>query len=514
MTKKINTTTTPEDGEKKNLQTKNAEVLHTIAGVDNVKLDPDVLKGLLKDIDGKREKFKEVTSLEDIDQLGNEAIQSLDVSTINKCISLLTNYKDSYLNAKVDVSIQKFVEENQIEDMDEKFLALSEDMRILIAIYRSKIKKYWYSCGWWFWYYKTPTSCGGCISWRENMEKANLDHLAKYIWERQYQVPKERIEASKSNFLKEFTWTIENPTENLQKIIKIYSSKLKDCEETIQNQNAMNKIKGKNAGLTDEMILESIPWFVSHIAGQDSSNIQVDIPNKVAAYIQWTSRDSKSAWMEYGNYVAVRYNGKRKDVHIVYRDAYDSHKDDRSLCFSALDIKNIETKDNKIFVTVKASSKENSRTYTFDFPLAKEEKPWLSKEEQEKFAEIFESTKQKILIEQNKRYDWRQMPVYCLPPEMTYNNMPWWDVPYLRPTVTSEYMDKANWVWVIVIYKQIDHNAGSKRQLAREWWLIKADGSYDRVEYENMRDSERLAWKQIKMFAQEIVGKYDIPKAK
>jgi hypothetical protein len=79
--------------------------------------------------------------------------------------------------------------------------------------------------------------------------------------------------------------------------------------------------------------------------------------------------------MEYGNYVAVRYNGKRKDVHVVYRDAYDPKKDDRSLNFSALDIKNIETKADKIVVTIQASSNKNSRTYTFDFPLAKEEKP-------------------------------------------------------------------------------------------------------------------------------------------
>ncbi|MEI8008210.1 MAG: hypothetical protein WCI00_01875 [bacterium] len=48
----------------------------------------------------------------------------------------------------------------------------------------------------------------------------------------------------------------------------------------------------------------------------------------------------------------------------------------------------------------------------------------MSKEEQEKFTETFETTKQKILLEQNKRYDGHQMPVYCLPPEMMYDNMP------------------------------------------------------------------------------------------
>ena len=498
----------PESGENKILWTKNTEVWHNISGEDTITLDQDVLKDLLKNIDSKKENIQKVTSLEDIDALVHEAMESLDAGTIHSCISLITNYKDSYVSSKAHVSVQKFIEDHQIEDMDEKFLALSEDMRILIAIYRSKIKKYWYSCGWWFWYYKTPSTCGGCVSWRENMEKANLDHLAKYIGERQYQVPKERIEAAKSGFLKEVSWNVENPTESLQKIIKFYTSKVKDCEEKIQNQKAMNAIKGNNKELTDEIILDAIPWFVWHIADQKyASHIQVDIPNKVAAYIQWTSRDSKSAWMEYGNYVAVRYDEKRKDVHVVYRDAYNASRDDRSLCFSALEIKNIETKDDRILVTVQASSDKNARTYTFDFPLAKQEKTWLSKEEQEKFAETFETAKQKILLEQNKRYDGRQMPVYCLPPEMTYDNMPSWDVPYIKPTISSEYMDKQNGIWVVVIYKQIDHTAGRKRQLAREWWLIKQDGSYDRVEYENMRDAERLQGKQIKMVAQEIAQK-------
>ncbi|MEI8008209.1 MAG: hypothetical protein WCI00_01870 [bacterium] len=78
--------------------------------------------------------------------------------------------------------------------------------------------------------------------------------------------------------------------------------------------------------------------------------------------------------MEYGNYVAVRYDGKRKDVHVVYRDAYNSSRDDRSLCFSALEIKDIKTSGDRILVTVQASSDKNARTYTFDFPLAKQEK--------------------------------------------------------------------------------------------------------------------------------------------
>lgn len=506
MTKKINKPTTTETQDTRNLQTKNWEVLDNLSNWTGLNLDQEVLKSLLKNDDLKQENLQKIKSIQDIDNLVSESMKTLDSNTINKCVLLLQNYKNSYLRTKLHFLVQYFIETNQILDMNEKFLALSEDARILIAIYRSEINKYWYSCGGWFWYYKTPTSCWWCISWRENMEKANLDHLAKYIWDRQYQVPKERIQNAQSNFLKEFGWNIENPTDELDKIIKMYSSKLKDCEEKIKTKNAINKIKSTNKDILDDDVFESIPGLVWHIVNQpDSSNIQVDIQNKVAAYIQWTSRDSKSAWMEYGNYVAARYNWKRKDVHIVYRDAYSSSRDDRSLCFSKLEIQKTETKNDKIFVTVKASSDTNSRTYTFDFPLAKEDKPWLSKEDQEKFIQTFETKKKEIMLEQIKKYESNTMPVYCLPPEMTYNNMPWWDVPYITPTISSEYIDKQNWIWVIVIYKQIDHCAAHKRQLAREWRLIKQDGNCDRVIYENMRDAERLSWKQIKMVAQEIL---------
>lgn len=505
MTNNINEPTTPESGETKNLQTKNWEVLDNLFDLNNLTLDTEILKKLLENSDFKPEESNKISSIVDIDNFINKSVKNLDTDFLKKIIALLDNYKNSYLTTKVHILVQKFIEENWIEDMDEKFLSLSEDARILIAIYRSKIRKYSYSCGGWFWYFKTPTECGGCISGRKNMEKANLNHLATYIWDRQYQVPKDRIEQAQSNFLKEFGWNIENSTENLEKIIKIYSSKLKDCEEKIKTKEAINKIKSTNKDIIDKAVLESISGLIWHIVNQpDSTKIKVDISNKVAAYIQWTSRDSKSAWMEYGNYVAVRYDWKRKDVHVVYRDAYSASRDDRSLCFSKLEILKTETKDDKIYITVKASSDTNSRTYTFDFPLAKEENSWLSKEDQEKFTQTFETKKQEILLEQIKKYESNTMPVYCLPQEMTYNNMPWWDVPYISPTISSEYMDKQIWIWVIVIYKQIDHCAAHKRQLAREWRLIKQDGTYDRVVYENMRDTQRLSWKQIKVVAQEI----------
>ncbi|MEI7557550.1 MAG: hypothetical protein WCJ45_01550 [bacterium] len=77
-----------------------------------------------------------------------------------------------------------------------------------------------------------------------------------------------------------------------------------------------------------------------------------------------------------------------------------------------------------LHITVKASSKENSRTYTFDFPLAKEEKPSLDKEAQQKFVQTFQSKKEEIMLSQSAKYENNTMPTYCLPSDMVFDNMP------------------------------------------------------------------------------------------
>ncbi len=497
---------TPESGEATNLQTKSWEVLENLSDAKKLHLDQEVLQKVMENNDFWKDQIKTDISLESIDGMVTESTNNMDTNTITNCISLLQNYADNYLENKTNSAVKTFVEEHQIEDMDEKFLALPEATRIMIAIYWSRTKKYWYSCGWWFWYFKTPTTCGWCLSWKENMEKANLVHLAKYIGERQYQVPKEKIQQAQSNFLKTTSADIHSPSDDIAKITKMYTAKLTECEEKITQQNTINEIKKGNADLTDQDLMQSMPGFVSHIASQkDAAHIQVDTEHKLAAYLQWTTRRWGSSGCEYANYVAVRYDGKRKDVHVVYRDAYNASKDNRSLCFDKVEIKNIETKWDMLHITVKASSKENSRTYTFDFPLAKEEKPSLDKEAQQKFVQTFQSKKEEIMLSQSAKYENNTMPTYCLPSDMVFDNMPWWEIPYLQPRIESEYIDKEQGIWAIVLIKQIDHGAWDKRQLAREWWIIRQDGSSDRVAYENMRDSQRASWKQISMVAQEIV---------
>lgn len=500
MTKKINKPEqTPES--EKNTKLQNSEMLEALSTVE---MDTTILQDILEN--DKYKVFQEIKTLEDIDSKVSEAFDDMDTTVISDAVSLLEKYQKLQQDREINWYIESFLEENHITDMDEKFLELPEHIRIVIAIYRSQIKKYSYSCGWGFGYYKTPTGCGGCIQWKENMEKADLNHLMQYIGDRQYQVSDKKIKEAKSKFLLQVKKEENKTPEIIEKTIDIYQKKLKTCTSKLEELRAIGNIV--NNAEDRKKLLSTMPWFIDHVRSTNwASRIQVDFENKVAAYLEWTTRRWGSSGCEYGNYVAVWYDGKRQDRHVVYRDAYDAAKDNRSLSFDKVEIEEVKVEWDQLLVTVKASSNSNFRIYTFNFPLAKEEKSWLTAEEQEKFIETFEKSKKELLLAQNKRYENRTMPSYCLPSDMTYNGMQSWDVAYAQPRIETEYMDKSQWIWAVVIVKQIDHGAGHKRQLAWEGWLIKQDGTYDRVEYETMRDIERLNGKQIKMIARDIVQK-------
>ena len=386
MAKKLNKLSqTPKSGVTKKRE--NPEILEALSTIE---MDKDVLQDILDD--DKLKGFQEIKTLGDIDSKVKEAFDDIDPSIIWEAITLLEKYQELQQDREINWYIENYIEEYNITEMDEKFLELPEHIRIVIAIYRSQIKKYSYSCGGGFGYYKTPTGCGSCIQWKENMEKADLNHLMQYIGDRQYQVSEKKIKEAKSKFLLQVKKEGNKKSEVIEKTINIYQKKYNKCVSKLEELRAISNIlKDKS---DKEKLLTTMSWFVDHIKTIEyPSNIEVDFENKVAAYLEWTTRRWGSSCCEYGNYVAVWYDGKRQDRHIVYRDAYDAAKDDRSLNFDKIEIEEVKVEWDQILVKVKASSNTNSRTYTFDFPLAKEEKQWLSKEDQEAFVETFEQSK-------------------------------------------------------------------------------------------------------------------------
>jgi len=485
--------------------------------INKPNLDADVLKKFADYYDHKNNvDLKKLRSYKDIVNLMNKYIKRLDISQMGRLIGYLETYAKWALQATAEQCVKKFVEENDIQDIDEKFLALPENDRLLVTWYRhyknredTYKEEFNFGCGW-HGFFKTPTEHGACITGKKNLTRANLAQLAEYEGDRCYRIPEKIYVEAQNEIVQKNQPDLSQNINTLNISIQGYQSIYKECEERVKKMNALQAIMKENKKVSINDILNIMPEFVEYIMGlkDGCSSIRVDLKNKIWSYIKGYSDYNGSGWSEYGLYIKAWYAGELKSTKVVYRDRYDPSKDDRSLNFDTLDIQDCEIAPDKkqLIINLVAKSDKRTKNYSFTFAIKESDTPQgLNKKEQEKFLETFQTTKEKILLEQKKRYEGLTMPVYCLPSEMTYNNMPWGDVPYQTPKIVQEAIDAKSWLGVIVIYKQIDHCAGTKRQMAREWYLIKQDGTHDRVVYEPLWDSEKIWGRNVSVDAEEIL---------
>jgi len=478
------------------------------------KYKDEIVSEWLKNLSKDTKNYETINNIKSYDEcisLLDNAFEEWDAKWMSELIAMLERGNNSILDTIVAEMTKKIMQQNNITEVNDEFLKLSQDMRILITKVWHKErggeeKNYW--CGS-YGYFKNPTEHWSCISGEKNLKKAGLRDLAVYTGDRCYAIPDQIIQDAKDKILAGEGSEIIKEIKEIEEKINEYKQKTKICEEQYKTQKVIQKVLQIQPWIKKEVLMKEMPDFVDHIKNIEyPGNILTDLDHKVWAYIEGKTRRWGSSGCEYSNYVVARYNGKRKDVHVVYRDAYDSNKDNRSLCFNKLELQKVEAKEDKIFVTLKASSDSNARTYTFDFPLAKEKKQGLNKKDQEKFMETFAAQKNDLLLAHSKKYETQKMPVYCLPQDMCYNNMPQNDVPYMKAQVDQEYIDKEKGIWCVVILQQIDHDAGHKRQLAWRGYIIDQKGKQHQVCYETLWDIERLGGKHIKIDAKTLVESF------
>ncbi len=305
-------------------------------------------------------------------------------------------------------------------------------------------------------------------------------------------------------------------TDEEKAIFAAEEKKMKDIEsnyalflENRKRQEKILKTLSEAKDISKKDLLEHMPAFVEHLMHIEyPRSIKIDIPNKLATYIRWYSDYNGSGGSEYGLYITAWYNGELKAEKVVYRDRYNQSKDDRSLNFDTLTLTSATKSEDgkKIEIKLLAKSKEREKKYGFTFDVNEEiKKSLLSSDEQQEFKKKFTEWKQAVL--QLKWEDFqsrgiRKMPVYCLPAEMCFNNMPQDDVPYSAPTISSEYIDPSKGKWAVIIKTQIDHCAGHKRQFEREGYIINQDGSYTYAFRDCAWDSEN---KQIRTTAEDLL---------
>ncbi len=443
----------------------------------------------------EKSKFRWVFSLSELHEKFNEAKSTRSKTRMEEILQVLKDYWDNYLNLKIHFAVKDMLSKCWIDGIDEKFLALSESERVMIAKYWWSSRKICFWCGGYFWFYKNPSSCHSCNKWRENTEKAKLDHLLQYTHSREHQIPTSKMKELQKEFTNEYLPDLSLPWEELEQVRLFYKKELYSLENKIKKENCIKRIMSSNPALSSELLVERMDDFISHISDSDISWISIDLDNNIWAYIEWTSRDSRSAWMEYWNYVAVWYNGEVSRHHVVYRDAYKASRDDRSLSFDKATIDSVKIDGEEIHISYSWTSEENSRSYKASFALNKE-KNSVTDEEIILFQELFEKKKQEILEYEEKQYAWKTMPTYFLPSEMKFNWMQGGEIPYISPKVQSEYVHKASCTAAIMVYKQIWYKSDG-REFGQAGYIINKDWTYSRVSWITVHDRNRLEWNKV-----------------
>lgn len=355
-------------------------------------------------------------------------------------------------------------------------------------------------------HFNSPTCGPYYISSEENFKMLGIVNLFRGKWDRSYSLPEGRFDQAMNNIL---------PPEELQIFIAA-EKQIKDIESNyalfLESRERQKKIMDTLSVVKDiskKDLLAHMPAFIEHLIHVDSAqSIQIDIANKLATYIRGYSDYNGSWGSEYGLYITAWYNGELQEKKVVYRDRYDSKRDDRGLCFKTLKVISADKSADwtKIIIKLLGKSDTKERSYEFTFDVNEEvNTPKLNATQQKEFTKTYETAKQSLMHEQGEdfqRRGVRTMPVYCLPAEMCYNGMSSENVPYEAPRIVSEHMDPTQWRWALIIRTQIDHNAGHKRQFEREGYVINQDGSYTQVFRECAWDIEK---KEIRYTAESLL---------
>ena len=115
-----------------------------------------------------------------------ENIENFELQNADNMTQLLIDEITDTIEREKNDRLIKFMQEKNITEIDEEFLKLPQEQRIVITKYRhesnkwennSRDKNYW--CGT-YGYFKVDTTCFFCLTWWENLGKAWLRNLTEF----------------------------------------------------------------------------------------------------------------------------------------------------------------------------------------------------------------------------------------------------------------------------------------------------------------------------------------------
>ncbi|MCF7834876.1 hypothetical protein K9M48_02360 [Candidatus Gracilibacteria bacterium] len=402
---------------------------------------------------------------------------------------------DNDIKYNSDKRIEKFIQENNIIEMDEKFLELSQDQRILITQYRhennkgenySKDKNF--GCGT-YGYFKVNTTCGSCISGGKNLATAGLRKLANFLGDRQNKLPDDIIDNA---IMAIFTKEDKKEIQQLKSDLNGYLQKIKILEQQQQSKKAIIDFFTKHNQAGDyNTVLKLMPAFASYVQEKELFRKNINALNifqedGLVIYVSQGSQINGTGPMTYWITTTIWYDGQEKSFRHIVRDPSNPDYYDTSFYQPKLKLLSQQEKGENIEFKIRVINNDNSNylDYISSFKRANPNTiAKLNEEEQEKFKKLFEKT-----IQETCKSETRENGIM-----FSRVNNTRVERPRDKAEITDKYLDLKNGIGAFILKTQIDSGANASdrnKQYGRRGYIVNSDGKVDNVRYQCGREEQ------------------------
>jgi len=357
--------------------------------------------------------------------------------------------------------------QENIDKIFSRMLELPEDERLLVAnfLYHSGIIS---GCSG-FGSYKSPTTCGGCHEGRKNVAALKLDHLVKFMGDRQYRIPREVFQQALSRVSLKYQSSLNQINAEIEKL----DSELKKIREKLGSLKKEKELWQKLADTTDSIspsstLFDFLLNFSKYI--EEVKVVEPDIAVIQTSRSEWGG----SGGIGYFDQITVYFYGQTEMEEWQWRDRYSASRDRWDLRIHGIGQVKIEA-DDIVEVRVELiNNKYGNRWAIFHFEkVEQKDKPaQLSDEQQEKFKDQVEAEIEKIMARLNESWNLKPKMLASYPAGITMPRGTPAYVPYRAPHLKEKIVRADIGIAAWVTEEQIDHRE-STPQMRYELYVMK-----------------------------------------
>jgi hypothetical protein len=322
----------------------------------------------------------------------------------------------------------------------------------------------------WGFSYKTPSTCGGCVSGQKILDKIFGDRhkfnslpFIKFHGDRQYSFSFE--------LLKHFAESGPEATTKLIEERKREKAR-KEAEEKAEQERQLNETRLTK--LTKRLDKTQISDDLRTKILKYADDASLKIVNPDIAVVQ----DSRSEWgssggIGYYDQIRVFYGNQSSMQEWQWRDRYSASNDKPWLRIDSIGKVKVSEEKGKVIVEVELVNKKyDNRTATFTFDIKKvTTMRKLSADDQVAFSTRVEEEISRIMSELERLWDLKPQMVASYPAEASMPMGTPSYVPYRRPSIKQQEIHAEIGVAAFVTEEQIDHRV-SDPQIRYELYVM------------------------------------------